>query len=121
MRVSVVLMALFYVFAGAMHFVKPEYYVAMMPPFLPAHLFLVYVSGAAELAGGLGVLHPRTRKIAAYGIVALLVAVFPANIYIAVENVPMFGASEGPGIFAWLRLPIQFLLIYWAVKVARVK
>jgi uncharacterized membrane protein len=85
-----------------------------MIPFLPAPLALVYISGIAELAGGIGVLIPKTRRLAAWGLIALLVAVFPANIYVAVENVPLFGAAEGPGIWGWIRLPFQALAISWA-------
>ena len=96
-----------------MHFVRPDFYVAMMPPFLPAPLALVYISGAAELAGGIGVLIQRTRRLAGWGLIALLVAVFPANLYVAIDNVPMFGATEGPGILGWVRLPFQAVFIAW--------
>lgn len=113
-RILLILLAVSFVFAGTMHFVVPQYYVAMMPPFLPAHLALVYISGVAEIAGGLGVLLPATRRAAAWGLIALLVAVFPANIYVAIYDIPLFGATEGPGLLAWLRLPLQGVMILWA-------
>jgi len=99
-------MSLFYVAGGIAHFLKPAYYVAMMPPFLPWHRGLVAVSGVAEIALGLAVLVPALRPWAAWGIVALLVAVFPANVYAAIEGIP------GTGGYA--RLPFQALFIAWA-------
>jgi uncharacterized membrane protein len=118
-KILLYLMTAFYVFAGAMHFARPDYYLAMMPPFLPAPLALVYISGVAEIAGGFGLLFAQTRQLAAVGIIVLLIAVFPANVYIAVDNVPMFGAAEGPGVLGWIRLPFQALLIAWAWSYAR--
>ena len=108
------LMALFYVFGGINHFVDPDTYVAIMPPYLPWHLELVYLSGVAEIALGVAVTVPHLRRLAAWGIIALLVAIFPANIHIAVNNLPVFGATEGAGIWNWVRLPGQGLLIAWA-------
>jgi uncharacterized membrane protein len=107
-------MGVFYVLAGTMHFVRPDFYLPMMPPYLPAHLALIYVSGLAEIVLGVVVLLPGTRPAAAWGIILLLVAVFPANVHIALHNVPVFGAKQGAGIGNWIRLPVQGLLIAWA-------
>ena len=107
-----------YVVAGVMHFVVPEAYVQIMPPVLPAPLALVYLSGVAEVALGVGVLYPRTRRYAAWGLVALLVAVFPANVYMAtsgvvVEGTP-FGTLDPSAAERWGRLPLQAVLVAWA-------
>ena len=107
-------MGVFYVFAGVNHFRVPDFYVAIMPPYLPWHLELVYLSGIAEIACGVGLLIPRTRVLAAWATIALLIAVYPANIHVALHNVPMAGRSEGLGIWNWVRLPVQFVLIAWA-------
>ena len=107
-------MAAFYVFAGIQHFRVPEFYIPMMPPYLPWHAELVFLSGVAEVLCGIGVLTPTTRKYAAWATIALLVAVFPANIHVAVNNVPVFGATEGPGPIGLVRLPFQLVLIAWA-------
>ena len=108
------LMGAFYVFAGAMHFARPDYYMAMMPPYLPWHAQLIFLSGVGEVLCGLGVLFPPTRRLAAWGTIALLVAVFPANIHVAFNNVPVFGAKEGAGALGYVRLPFQAVLIAWA-------
>ena len=104
----------FYVFAGIQHFRVPHFYVPMMPPYLPWHAELVFLSGVAEVLCGLGLALPQTRKLAAWGTIALLVAVFPANIHVAVNNIPVFGATEGPGPLGYIRLPLQLVLIAWA-------
>jgi len=106
-----------YVVAGVLHFVVPELYVQIVPPALPAPLALVYLSGIAEVGVGVGVLVPRTRRYAAWATIALLVAVFPANVYMAVSMVVVEGApgSGDPSAFArWVRLPLQGVLILWA-------
>jgi uncharacterized membrane protein len=113
-RILLYFMAAFYVFAGVNHFRVPEFYVAIMPPYLPWHLELVYLSGVAEIMCGIGLLIPRTRVLAAWATIALLIAVFPANIHVAVNNVVMPGQTEGLGIWNWVRLPFQFLFIAWA-------
>lgn len=107
-------MAAFYVFAGVNHFRAPEFYVAIMPPYLPWHEALVLLSGVAEILCGIGLLIPRTRVLAAWATIALLLAVYPANIHVALNDVPMAGRSEGLGIWNWVRLPFQFVLIAWA-------
>ena len=113
-RVLLAVMGLFYVFAGAMHFIRPDYYMPMMPPYLPWHSQLIFLSGLAEVLCGLGVLFPPTRRLAAWGTIALLIAVFPANIHVAFDNVPVFGAKEGAGALGYVRLPFQAVLIAWA-------
>ena len=108
------IMSVFYVFAGVMHFVNPGFYMPMMPPYLPWHLELVYLSGVAEIVLGLAVLVPAWRRLAGWGIILLLIAIFPANLHIALYNVPIGGASEGAGALNWVRLPFQLVLIVWA-------
>lgn len=106
------LLALFFVAAGTMHFLRPAAYLHMMPPHLPYHLLLVYLSGLGEIAGGVGVLVPRLRRIAGYGLIFLLIAVFPANIHMAVNHISPSGVIL-PDWLLWLRLPLQALLIAW--------
>lgn len=103
----------FMVVAGVGHFVAPEVYVAMMPAALPAKLALVYVSGLAELAGGLGLILPATRRAAAWGLVLLLLAVFPANVNMAINELPLGERPLAPWIL-WARLPLQAVLVAWA-------
>jgi uncharacterized membrane protein len=107
-------MAAFYVVAGVLHFVATDAYLPLMPPWLPAHRALILLSGVAEVALGLLVLVPATRRLAAWGIVLLLLAVFPANLHVAIHDVPLFGATEGLGIWNWVRLPFQAVLMLWA-------
>jgi len=99
-------LALLFVGAGVLHFVRPETYLRIMPPALPAPSLLVLLSGAAEVAGGLGLLLPATRRAAGWGLLALLVAVFPANLYM----VGLAGALHIPAGVLWARLPLQPLL-----------
>ncbi|MDX2170151.1 MAG: DoxX family protein [Deltaproteobacteria bacterium] len=113
-RILLYVMAAFYIFAGVMHFVRPEFYRPMMPPYLPWHDFLIFLSGVAEVGLGAAVLVPAIRPLAAWGIILLLIAIFPANIHIALNNVPLFGNPEGAGILNWVRLPLQGVLILWA-------
>jgi uncharacterized membrane protein len=117
-RIFLWLMGVFYVFAGAMHFWRPAFYVQIMPPYLPAHRELVELSGVAEFALGLTTLLlatrvPRLRRWTAWGIIALLVAVFPANLHVALNNVGV-GGAQGLGVWNWVRLPFQALFIGWA-------
>jgi len=97
-----------FVGGGIGHFAITDVYVRIMPPFLPSPRVLVYVSGVFEVLGGLGLLYLPTRRVAAWGLVGLLVAVFPANVYMLHIR---YGA---PGWVLWLRLPLQGLLIWWA-------
>ena len=112
-----VLAALFVV-AGVAHFRAPEPFVKIVPPYLPSPYVLVYVSGIFEILGGLGILVPATRLIAGWGLIALLLAVFPANIYMATAGVKI-GGFPSQSWMAWARLPLQFVLIglvYWACE-----
>lgn len=109
------LLAVTFVAAGAMHFISPSAYASVMPPYLPNHRELVAISGACEMAGGVGVLLPQPlRRWAGWGLVALLIAVFPANIEIARRGAT-FGSTQIAPIWGWLRLPFQALLIAWAL------
>ena len=99
--------------AGLLHFVNPTPYVAMMPAALPAHLALVYLSGVAEIAGGLGLILPATRRLAGWGLVALLLAVLPANVNMAINQLPL-GDTVVPTWALWARLPLQGVFIAWA-------
>ncbi len=105
-----------FITAGALHFLKPKWYEAIMPDYLPAHRELVYASGVAEAVGGLAVLHPKTRRFGGLLLVATLVGVYPANVHMALnpEDYP-----DIPEAALWARLPLQFPLIIWAWKVAR--
>ena len=85
-----------------------------MPPFLPAPLALVYISGVFEVMGGLGILLGATRQWACRGLLALLLAVFPANIYVAQQNIGLGGPETGNLLLNWLRLPFQALFVAWA-------
>jgi uncharacterized membrane protein len=112
------ILAGFFVVAGSLHFLFPGPYLQMMPPFLPWPRALVWISGAAEIAGGAGLLRPRWRRAAAYGLVLLLIAVFPANIFMAGAHVP-FSGLLGQSWVQWLRLPLQIPLILWAWRYTR--
>jgi uncharacterized membrane protein len=101
--------------AGSLHFVRPRIYEAIMPRYLPAHRELVYASGAAEMAGGAGLLHARTRRAAAWWLIATLVAIFPANVEMAV-HAERFGRIPRP--LLWVRLPLQGALIAWVWRAA---
>lgn len=101
-----------------MHSVRPDPFVKIVPPFIPHPLAMVYLSGAAEIAGGLGLLLRPLRRAAAWGLVALLIAVFPANIYMAVDRVQVT-ATPVPVSLLWVRLPLQVALIWWVLWCSR--
>ena len=110
------LFGIVFIAAGANHFLNAEFYLRIMPPAFPAHLFLVNLSGICEIALGVLLLIPKFTKLAAFGLIALLFAVFPANIYMALnpQNFPEFSQNA-----LYIRLPIQFLLIalaYWFTR-----
>ena len=118
-RASLLGLSVLMVFAGVMHFVRPAPFIDIVPDYLPAPRTLVYLSGIAEILGGLGILLPATRRLAAYGLVALFVCVFPANVHMAVHDITPTGAPDLPDWLPWARLPLQLLFIYWALVVAR--
>jgi uncharacterized membrane protein len=99
------------------HFVSPAAYAAIVPPQLPSPTALVFISGAAEIAGGIGILWQPTRRLAAAGLIVLLLAVFPANIYAAIAGMEVGGRAV-PSWLLWARLPIQPLLIAWVYAAA---
>jgi uncharacterized membrane protein len=111
---------------GVLHFVTPDKFVKIVPAWLPSPITLVLVSGFFEIAGGIGLLVPRVRRAAAWGLVALYVAVFPANVNMAMYDIQPDGLTIPPALL-WLRLPFQLGFIAWAlwstgrpaVKVAR--
>jgi uncharacterized membrane protein len=108
----------FFVFAGIMHFVIPRSYEAIVPDWLPASRRLVVsASGVAEIAGGVGVMHPRTRRLASWWSVATLIAVFPANVHMTLN--PDRYRVPGGTLALWLRLPVQALFIAWALAAGR--
>lgn len=109
-------MAAAYMVAGFNHLLNPSFYVAIIPPGLPEPEWLNLISGLAEIVLGVFLLEPRTRVFAAWGIIALLVAVFPANVYVATENLGLPDGTPGTGnaLVNWARLPLQALLILWA-------
>lgn len=111
------LAAVFFVAAGANHFRMPAIYLGMMPPWLPAPEAMNAISGVAEILGGLGLLVPRTRRLAGWGLIALLVAVFPANVHVALQG-RMPGTDFSP-LMLWLRLPFQPVMIAWVWWVSR--
>ena len=109
-------LAAFFINVGVDHFVNPDFYLDIMPPAFPLHAEAVYISGFFEVLGGIGVLVPRLRKIAGWGLFALLVAVYPANIYMAL-NPEIF--PDIPVTLLYIRLAFQFLFFYWAYIVTR--
>ena len=103
-------LGVFFIGAGANHFWHTDFYVAIMPPYLPWHLALVLISGAAEMGLGALLLVPRAARPAAWGLIALLIAVFPANLHMALHT-DLF--PWAPPAALWLRLPLQGVLIAW--------
>lgn len=105
------LAAIAFVGAGANHFLNPAPYLGIIPPQLPRPDLLNWISGAAEIAGGVGLLIPQLRRAAAIGLLLLLVAVFPANIYAALRG-SMPGVELSP-LALWIRLPFQLVFLAW--------
>jgi len=118
-KLSIVSLAAFVIGAGVMHFVRPQFFVDIVPSSLPEPLLLVHISGVFEILGGVGLLVPQTRRFAAYGLIALFVAVFPANINMAINHITPTGAPPLPTGLAWARLPLQAVFIWWAYTIAR--
>lgn len=112
------LLAFLVTFAGITHFTSPESFIRIVPAYLPSPALLVYLSGVFEILGGIGLLIPRLRTVAAWGLIALFIAVFPANINMAIHQIP-FGDAPTPLWLLWARLPMQFVLIGWAYWVRK--
>jgi uncharacterized membrane protein len=117
-RIGLILAAIFYIVAGTLHFIKLNAYLRIMPPYIPWHVAMVRVSGGLEILGGLGLLVPKTRRVAAWGLVALLIAVFPANVYMATNPIHAGAVSIAP-VLRWGRLPLQLLLAWWLLWCTR--
>ena len=112
-KLSLYIMAALYMAAGINHFISPKFYAAIMPPYIPFHTLAIFISGAAGCLLGLLLLFNHTRKAASWGIVILLIAIFPANVQMLVNYIK----QNNPLIWvAVLRLPLQALLIWWALK-----
>ena len=114
---NLVFLSALFVFAGAMHFVIPAAYVAITPEWVPMPLQMVYFTGLAEIAGGLGILAERFRRAAGVGLIILLICVFPANIRMLATAVTT-GAPDPYKLLLFLRLPLQPLLIVWIYRSA---
>lgn len=107
--IAILLIAVYFLTGGVMHFLKPDLFVAIMPPYLPNHLELVWASGLFEIFGAIGILIPRTRFLAGYGLMALTLAVSPANVHMAM-NPHLF--PDVPVTMLYLRLALQLFLLW---------
>ena len=111
------LLALFVLSTGVLHFVSPAFFISIVPAWVPYPAAMVAVSGVAEIAGGLGLLSSRTRRMAGIGLIVLFICVFPANINQAIHHLPLNGKAVPPA-FLWARLFLQPVFIAWAWWVA---
>ena len=109
--ISLYLMSVIYILAGLNHFRAPKIYLTIMPPYIPFPEFMVFMSGVIEVVLGAALLWPPTTSLAAWGIVALLIAILPPHIYM-IQNRQNW--SKIPAWALWLRMPLQGLLIFWA-------
>ena len=114
----IIISSIFYVIVGIKHFIEPEYFLSIVPPYLPYHLELVYISGLFEILFGLLILFPKYRYYGAIGLTLLLVAVFPANIYLAQSKEAQEALGATQEIATW-RLPIQGILIWIAYYIRK--
>lgn len=115
--ITIYLMSIFYIVIGIKHFTNVEWFMKIMPPYLPYHKELVYLSGAFEIILGMMIIFEKTRALGAWGLILLLIAVFPANIYLAQTNGAAMNTSAA---IAWGRLPFQAIFIavaYWHSKI----
>lgn len=110
------LLSVLFITTGMLHFLRPRTSERAMPGYLPAHRELVLLSGAAELAGGVGLVFARTRRGAGFWLAAVLAAIFPANVHMALHA---RAYRPLPPALLWARLPLQPLLILWALRTAR--
>tara|TARA_X000000368_G_C23016752_1_gene706080 strand:- start:766 stop:1194 length:429 start_codon:yes stop_codon:yes gene_type:complete len=115
-KIVLIGLAAFFINVGIDHFVNPDFYLSIMPPAFPLHIEAVYISGVFEILGGIGVLIPKFRRFSGWGLVALLIAVYPANIYMAIspDTFPDIPVSA-----LYFRLVLQFIFFYWAYSVTR--
>ena len=112
----IIFVGLSYILAGIPHFTNPDFYAPMMPPYLPWHKELILLSGLFEILGGVGMFFPFSRRFSSVGLIALLVAVFPANMHLAINEIQLLDAPVNP-IALWARIPFQAVFIYtvwWA-------
>ena len=116
--VLIIISSIFYVIVGIKHFIDPEYFLSIVPPYLPCHLELVYISGLFEVLFGLLILLPKYRYYGAIGLILLLLAVFPANIYLAQSKEAQEAIGATQQIATW-RLPIQGVLIWIAFYIRK--
>ena len=114
----IIISSIFFVIVGIKHFIEPEYFLSIVPPYLPYHLELVYISGLFEILFGLLILFPKYRYYGAIGLILLLIAVFPANIYLAQSKEAQEAIGATQEIATW-RLPIQGVLIWIAYFIRR--
>jgi uncharacterized membrane protein len=110
--ISRTILAILFIASGSLHFLLPQAYLKIVPPYLPTPFLLVQISGAAEILGGIGLIVPPTRHAAAWGLVVLLIAVLPANVYMAAAHL-RFPGLMGQSWAQWARIPLQLPLIYW--------
>ncbi len=108
-----IILAILFIAASTLHF-SSDAELQIIPPFLPFRRAALYITGIFELLGGIGLLIPRFRRPAAWGLVALLIAVFPANVYHAVSGIQL-GGILNTRLYHWIRLPFQAVFIYWAL------
>jgi len=111
-----------FIWVGIYHFTNVEFFLAIMPPYLPWHIELVYISGFFEIIGGAGLIFPPTRTVAMWGLLALLAAVYPANVHMLVNEVYIDGMPQEKWML-WARMPLQFILafaVYWSGKSIRI-
>ncbi len=106
------LMSFFYIGAGLNHFIDPGFYLPMMPPYIPAHRLMILVSGVVEVACGIFLIPKRTRSLAAWTIIAMLISFFSVHIYMLQFRGSLF--VDVPEAILWARIPLQFVFIYWA-------
>lgn len=107
------ILAICTIVVGITHFIRPDQYARIVPPQLPNPVELVYISGVFEILGGIGLMIPFISVAAAWGLIALFIAVFPANINQAINSIPIEGIPHHPMLY-WVRLPFQAVLIAWA-------
>lgn len=117
-RISLILCCIFFCIIGVLHFTSTSTFTRIVPDFIPFPEWAVYITGVMEIAGGVLLFFPKTRRYASYFLIFLLIIVFPANINMAVNHID-FG--KVPAAALWLRLPLQALLIYWVYKLRRVE